>query len=338
MLRSLTVAARIRSPLVCYNNNSMNAYAQLFSSLISRVESGQPCALCTVVNSRGSTPQTAGAMLLLHADGRIEGTLGGGCVEAEVRRQALEMLAASQSGLLSFQLNHDYGWDDGLICGGKMEIAVMPVGDRTDTTAFRAAIERIREQRAADVSLRIQQEGRPIEYRVHIEAVPTLLIAGAGHVGAALARLALPLDFRVAVVDDRPDLMQPDRLPPPIEAVAGDIAERLRSWPIDGNTYVVVVTRGHNHDEQALHAVIDSPAKYIGLIGSRRKIKLIFDDLAELGVDRARLDRVHSPIGLDIGAITVPEIAVSIAAELIQIRRESKCKAIEGPFEARSEK
>jgi xanthine dehydrogenase accessory factor len=314
----------------------MNAYARLFSSLIQQARSERPCAVCMVVSSRGSTPQTAGAMLLLHADGRIEGTLGGGCVEAEVRRRALEMLHASQSGVLTFHLNHDYGWDDGLICGGRMDVAVMPVLPTNALECFQTALFEIERQNSVNVPIRVEHEGQTLEYRLHVEPTPTLLIAGAGHVGAAVARLGVMLDFRVIVVDDRPDLMGSDRLASPIEAVIGDIAATLKGWPVDANTYVVVVTRGHQHDEQALHAVIDSPARYLGLIGSRRKIKLIFDDLAELGVDRAKLDRVHSPIGLDINAVTVAEIAVSIAAELIQVRREQKGKPVEGPFEVQS--
>lgn len=311
----------------------MNSYAQLFTSLIQHTESDRPCAVCMVVSSRGSTPQTAGAMLLLHADGRTEGTLGGGCVEAEVRKRALAMLHERRSGVLSFQLNHDYGWDDGLICGGHMDIAVMPVLRREALAPFERAIGEIGRQIAVDVPVRVEHEGRPVEYRLHVEPVPTLLIAGAGHVGASVAKLAASLEFRVVVIDDRPDLMGRDRLPAPIETSVGDIASTLRKWPIDANTYVVVVTRGHQHDEQALHAVIDSPAKYLGLIGSRRKIKLIFDDLAELGVDRARLEQVHAPIGLSIGGVTVPEIAVSIAAQLVQVRRATYTKIVQGPFE-----
>lgn len=317
---------------------AMNAYAALFESLLKQIKADRPCAMCMVVNSRGSTPQTAGAMLLLHADGKIEGTLGGGCVEAEVRRRALEMLHARQSGLLSFQLNHDYGWDDGLICGGHMDVAVMPVTGASVAGPFQQAIADIGGQRIAKVPVRVEHEGRAIEYRLAVEPVPTLLIAGAGHVGAAVAKLAIPLDFRTVVIDDRADLMGTSRLPPPIETQVGDIAGGLLAWPIDGNTYVVIVTRGHQHDEEALHAVINSPARYLGLIGSRRKIKLIFDDLVELGVDRAKLDKVHSPIGLDIQAMTVPEIAVSIAAELIQVRRAQIVKAVEGPFELSREK
>ncbi len=310
----------------------MNEHERLFDALLRRLDAGQPCALCTVVNSRGSTPQTAGASLLLHPDGRTEGTIGGGCVEAEVTKRALAMLHAGSSGVLTFQLDHDYGWDDGLICGGRLDVAVIPMNDAGAAGPLREAVERIRRQQRTSIPLRVEHEGRRIEYRLNVEPTPTLLIAGAGHVGAALAKLAGGLDFRAVVIDDRKDLVAPDRLPPPIEGVAGDIPQTLKRWPIDTNTYVVVVTRGNNHDEQALHAVIDSPAKYVGMIGSRRKVKLIFDDLVELGVDRAKLDRVHTPIGLDIHAVTVPEIAVSIAGELIQVRRADRVKAIEGPF------
>lgn len=169
-------------------------------------------------------------------------------------------------------------------------------------------------------------------YRLHIEPPARLIIAGAGHVGAELARLAVGLDFEVRVIDDRADLLGRDRLPPPITPVVGDIEQALRGEVIDAGTYVVIVTRGHNHDEQALNAVIRSPAIYLGMIGSRRKIKLIFDDLAELGVERSLLDRVHAPIGLPIGSVTVPEIAVSIAAQLIQVRRRNRPTWVEGPI------
>lgn len=311
----------------------MNSQAALLASLIGAVEAGQTAALCIVLATRGSTPQSPGAMLLLHGDGRMEGTIGGGCVEAEVRKRALAMLAERRSGTAEFKLNHDYGWDDGLICGGQMDVAVVPVFEAGALGPFREAVARLAGQYAADLPIRLEHEGRPVEYRLHLEATPTLLIAGAGHVGAELARLALGLDYRTVVIDDRADLLSPERLPPPIEGLTGDIAEVLRGWPIDANTYVVIVTRGHRHDEQALHAVVDSPARYLGMIGSRRKIRVIFDDLAELGVDRDRLERVHSPIGLAIGAITVPEIAVSIAAELTQVRRERGAKPVTGPFE-----
>ncbi|MHC4401833.1 MAG: XdhC family protein [Planctomycetota bacterium] len=315
----------------------MSGQLEILETLVDRVTSGSPCALCTVVGTRGSTPQTAGAMLLVLPDGQAEGTVGGGCVEAEVRRRALAMLSSGASGLVRLVLDHDYGWDDGLICGGRLDVAVVCPTDASEATPFREAADRIRRQQTAQLVLRVLDEGKRVEYRLNIEPTPTLLVAGAGHVGAAVAKLAVSLGFRVVVVDDRSDLLNDRRLPPPVEKVAGDIQTTLLEWPVDANTYVVVLTRGHAHDEQALHAVIDSPARYIGMIGSRRKIRIIFDDLEALGVSRASLDRVHTPIGLSIGAVTVSEIAVSVAAELIQVRRAEAVKAVDGPFEVESD-
>jgi xanthine dehydrogenase accessory factor len=147
------------------------------------------------------------------------------------------------------------------------------------------------------------------------------VIAGAGPVGKALTEIGALLGFSVVVVDDREEFANRRRLPGAARVLAGPIGPTLSSFPIDANTYVVVVTRGHNHDEEALEAVIRSPARYVGMIGSRRKVRLIFDDLKERGVDPALLGRVHTPIGLDLGAETVPEIAVAIAAQLVQVRR-----------------
>ena len=311
----------------------MSEPLELFQSLLDCLQAGRPCALCAVVNTRGSTPQIPGAMFLVHANGDTQGTIGGGCVEAEVRRQALAMLLSRSSRVLSFQLDQDYGWDDGLICGGRVEIAAVSFADGSQAGPVAEAVARIRRQERASVPLQVLHEGKTVEYRVNIEPTPTLLVAGAGHVGMALAKLAAGLGFRVVVLDDRNDLLGTDRFPSPIETAAGNIEALLRQWPVDANTYVVIVTRGHAHDERALQAVIHSPAKYLGMIGSRRKIQVIFEDLESLGVERARLQQVHTPIGLKIGAVTVPEIAVSIAAELIQVRRAEAYQAVEGPCE-----
>ena len=313
----------------------MNPFAALFRSLARQLEQKRRVAICTVVGSHGSTPQAAGATMLLHENMTTEGALGGGCVEAEVRKRAFALLQRNQSGLLTFQLDHDYGWDDGLICGGTMRVAVMSLSSPEQSIPFAHAASNLEHNLSTDVPLCVEDEGVAKEYRLHIEAPAKLIIAGAGHVGAELARMAAGLDFDVSIIDDRGDMMGPARLPAPIRPLAGDIEKTLRSQPIDANTYVVIVTRGHNHDEQALHAVIDSPAKYIGMIGSRRKVKLIFDDLIALGIDPAKLSRVNAPIGLPIGAVTVPEIAVSILAQLVQVRRADKPTRVEGPFTGR---
>lgn len=314
----------------------MSTFSNLFRTLVGQVADGRRLAFCTIAGSYGSTPQAAGASMLLMEDMTSEGTLGGGCVEAEVRRRAAEILHRGESTLLEFQLDHDYGWDDGLICGGTMRVAVVTIQTPDQTATFLAAADALEAGQPAVVPFRVRAEGEDQDYRLHIEAPARLVIAGAGHVGAEVARLAVGLDFHVTVIDDRADLTNAARLPPPIRTVAGDIEQTLRNEPIDNNTFVVIVTRGHKHDEQALRAVIHRAARYVGMIGSRRKVKLIFDDLAAFGVDRTLLDRVQAPIGLPIGGVTVPEIAISILAQLVQIRRGDKPTRVEGPIEGAS--
>ena len=151
-----------------------------------------------------------------------------------------------------------------------------------------------------------------------------LLVVGAGHIGQAVAQLAADLEFDVWVVDDRQEYVNAERFPRAEKLLVGSISELLPNLEITPSTYCLIVTRGHNHDEEALHATINSDARYIGLIGSRRKVKLIYEDLMELGISTERLDRVYAPIGLDINSKTVPEIAVSNASQLIQVRNNPK--------------
>ncbi|MCB9849590.1 MAG: XdhC family protein [Phycisphaerales bacterium] len=316
----------------------MLLHQNLLESIVQTLSAGKRAALCAVVKTRGSTPQSPGAMLLLDEQMKTVGTLGGGCVEAEVCKRAFGLLERDEASLLSFQLDHDYGWDDGLICGGGMDVAVMPLTSVARADEFRKVLADVAAGVDTRVHFRVLSGSEWCEYAVLVEAEPKLVIAGAGHVGAQLARLCVELEFDVTVIDDREDFANADRLPAPIKPVVGDIEQTLRTHPIDRDTYVVIVTRGHNHDEQALSAVINSDAKYLGMIGSKRKIKLIFDDLQAAGVDASRLERVHAPIGLDINSVTVPEIAVSIAAQLVAVRRENQGRLVEGPTPVEAEK
>ena len=312
----------------------MSELLPLLKRVIEDVRAGRAVAVCAVVQTRGSTPQQPGACMMVRNDGETEGTLGGGCVEAEVRRRAFDYLNKRESALLDFALDHDYGWDDGLICGGQMDVAVMPVCAIGKLVPFDAAIAELEAHREGVLPIVVRERDKPkqIEFRLHLERRPTLLIAGGGHVGLAVARLAVPLDFHVVVIDDREKFADPQRFGPDVECRVGRIDEVLRQYPIDPSCYVVVVTRGHQHDEQALAAVIDSLARYVGMIGSRRKIKAIFDGLIGRGVAPELLERVRSPIGLPIKAATVNEIGISIVAELIQVRRAEQGKMVEGPF------
>jgi xanthine dehydrogenase accessory factor len=291
---------------------------EIVEQIVRRTSRGEVVSLCTVVAARGSTPQQAGAAMLVLQDGQTLGTLGGGCVEAEVRTQALRLLGQRADRLLTFKLDHDYGWDDGLVCGGTMDIAVQSIAESQRWVELRADLAA---NRATHVEVAVPDEsGQISRFRIPIQPTPTLLIAGAGHVGQALAGLMAKLDFEVVVIDDRPDCATAERFPT-ARRIIGDIEAELRGFPVGEQTYVVVVTRGHKHDTQALGAVIESPARYVGLIGSKRKVLQILRGLKEQGVTDERLGRVHAPIGLAIGAVSPGEIAVSIAAELIAERR-----------------
>lgn len=326
----------------------------------------RPVAFTALVETRGSTPQKAGATMLVFPDGSQTGTLGGGCVEAEVKRRALRLLDEGQTEILTFQLDSDYGWDDGLICGGRMSMLVDPLRGGEDAAyydtlstlvaagkgfteavvldAAKAGGGRIADRWLLDAEgevlgsrgsgeLPTELRGplRPLSQRPRpyvasgISYLPRLqrcrlLIVGAGHVGQKVAQLAAEADFETWVVDDREQYCNPDRFPAARRLIVDSIDTALSGLEVDENTYCIIVTRGHNHDEEALYHLVEKPARYVGMIGSRRKIRLIFDDLLKEGVSRERLEQVHAPLGFDIGSQTVPEIAISIVAELIAHR------------------
>ncbi|MCC7291175.1 MAG: XdhC family protein [Phycisphaerales bacterium] len=312
----------------------MDHPADILEKVVAELGAGRRAALAAVVATRGSTPQPAGALTCIDADGRLIGTLGGGCVEAEIRRRAHAMLCESAGRMLTFTLDHDEHDRDGMICGGQMDVAVeilMPrESERID--ALRHAATLLRQGCNTALTLRTSTADTPLEYRLNIEAPPRLVIAGGGHISRILARFALELGFRITVLDDRAEYANPRRFPPPIESIAAPIPESLRAFPVDAGTFIVIVTRGHAHDEDALHAVLGSRAKYIGMIGSRRKIDVTYARLRERGATPQQLAAVHAPIGLPIRAVTTSEIAVSIAAELVAVRRATHFAPVEGPF------
>ncbi len=333
------------------------------------IESGRRAVLCRLVETRGSTPQKAGAAMLVFADGSQSGTLGGGCVEAEVKRRALGVIERGAAEIAAFQLDNDYGWDDGLICGGRMTVLIDPLADdparqyvaavakaaqnsggATEAIVFDAeksglpatacylfdAGERLIASLRAGATAETESETlrtslRPLSIRPRpyaaagVSFLPLLsrarlLIVGGGHVGQALGQLAADLDFDVWVVDDRAEYANVQRFPRAERCIVGLVGPTLAELEITSDTYCVIVTRGHNHDEEALFHLANRGARYVGMIGSRRKIKLIYDDLLNDGIKSEALQRVYAPLGIDIGSQTVMEIAVSIAAELVAHR------------------
>src|SRR5262245_53897572 len=203
--------------------------------------------------------------MLVLGDGRTIGTLGGGCVEAEVRKQALTLLSSDQSKLLEFRLDHDYGWDDGLICGGIMDIYVQII-DAGRAAPFRAMRDALAGSRGTQFHISYELAGSQKAYIEELGPPPMLLIAGAGHVGQCIGGLAPTLDFRVTVIDDRADYASPERFPSATRIV-GDIETELRKIKIDPSTYIVVVTRGHSNDGHALEDVVNSWDEFFGIIG-----------------------------------------------------------------------
>lgn len=304
----------------------------ILEQLRREMEAGRRAALCAIVATRGSTPQPAGTIVCVDDAATMYGSLGGGCMEADVRRQAHQMLASGESKIITFTLDDDLGDRDGMICGGQCDVAVKVLSSKNDAAAIDTILAELSSGTDTLLKLQLEVDKKQVEYRIRLDAQPNVLIAGAGHISRVLARVLHPVGFHVTVIDDRAEYANADRFPSPVEISVGPIAEMLQRQRIDAGTYIVIVTRGHRYDFDALAAVIDRPARYVGMIGSRRKIDVIFDDLRHVGVSDDLLACVQAPIGIDIHAVTADEIALSIAAQLISVRRKDHRKAVEGPF------
>ncbi len=252
----------------------------IYEEIVKLRREGHKGAVATIVNVRGSIPSFKSAKMLVRDDGTIAGTIGGGCVEAEVWQAAREVMESEKPRSLTFDLNQDPKYDTGLVCGGTLDIFIEPVLPQ-----------------------------------------PLLYIFGAGHVGYALSKAAATAGFEVIVADDRETYANPARFPEASQVIAEDFDRALSRFALNASSYVVIVTRGHRDDMRILRSVVETNAKYIGMVGSKRKAITIFRELTSEGLKPELFDRVHSPVGLDIGATTPEEIAVAILAELIAIRR-----------------
>jgi len=254
----------------------------IYEQIVELRRTGRRGAVATIVNVRGSIPSFQTARMLVRDDGSIVGTIGGGCVEADVWQAAREVMESEKPRTLKFDLNQDPKYDTGLVCGGTLEIFVEPV------------------------------------------LPPALLyIFGAGHVALNLCKVAAGAGFEVTVTDDRTSYATTERFPAATCVQALDFDEATAKIEPNESSYLVIVTRGHRDDMRLLRWAVETRARYIGMIGSKRKVIGIFKALEAEGLPAHLFDRVHSPIGIDIGAVTPEEIAVAITAELIAIRRRA---------------
>ena len=345
---------------------------EVIRGAVETLRDGRPCVLATVVRTKGSTPQKAGAMLLVRDDGSGLGTLGGGCVEGDIWFAAQEMLR--QEGGPEFKdyyLNEDIAARDGLVCGGTMYFYLeplrriddfLPLGDeileaydggepvslatvvnnprrpellgaklllRADGTVSGTLGAPALDEPALETARRIADIGNTESItaegaEIFVEGFttpPTLVMVGGGHVGKATADLANLLGYRVYVVDDRPEFANKERFPYAEQVVVAPYHQWAEHLSINVNSFLVVATRGHRFDDMALESALKTRARYIGLLGSRRKTLMIYRRLMEQGVAKERIREVYAPVGLNIGALTPEELAVSIMSEIIMVRR-----------------
>jgi xanthine dehydrogenase accessory factor len=257
----------------------------LFEEIVRMRRAGQRGALATIVHTNGSIPSYESSRMLVREDGSTAGTVGGGCVEADVWAAAKEVMVKEAPRKLVFHLNNEASYDNGLICGGTVEVFVEPILPQ-----------------------------------------PVVYLFGGGHVSTAVAKAAHAAGFGIGVVDDREAFANAQRFPMAQEIFTRyeDAFEKLRP---STSTYVVIVTRGHKEDMRVLAWAVRTQARYVGMIGSKRKVLSVYRALEKEGYRMDEFQRVYAPMGLDIGALSPEEIALSIAAELVAVRRNADTKS-----------
>jgi len=241
---------------------------------------GQKCALATIVQVNGSIPSYESAKLLVREDGSMIGTIGGGCVEAEVWNAAREVMQEERARQMNFSLGQDAAYDNGLICGGQLSVFVEPVVPQ-----------------------------------------PRAFIFGAGHISKSISKVATLAGFATVIVDNREAFANRERFPEADQVFAEEYEEVFPKLTIRDTSYLIIVTRGHRDDMRVMRWAVETNAKYIAMIGSKRKVIGVVKELEKEGIPRAAFERTFAPMGLEIGAITPEEIAVSVVAEMIAVRR-----------------
>src|ERR1700744_5524400 len=244
---------------------------------------GQKCALAPIVQVNGSIPSYESAKLLVREDGSMLGTIGGGCVEAEVWNVARDVMENERARHMNFSLGQDAAYDNGLICGGQLSVFVEPVVPQ-----------------------------------------PVAFIFGAGHISKSLSKVANMAGFSTVIVDNREAFANRERFPEAAEVHAEEYEDLFPKLDIRDTSYLIIVTRGHRDDMRVLRWAVTTPARYIAMIGSKRKTISVVKELEKDGIPREAFEKIFAPMGLEIGAETPEEIAISVVGEMIAMRRGPK--------------
>jgi xanthine dehydrogenase accessory factor len=354
----------------------------IYSEIVKGLEKREKLALATLITRVGSAPRAVGAKFLIKEDGTSLGSIGGGCVEAEVWQEAKEVIVKGKGRILHFNLTSEQLAEGGLICGGNIEIFLEPLKEEflniyrevmkikqkggsailatliskdgsfpkegNSKVLMKTSGERIGslidgekiEERILKEGERLLKGDRPTvmvftseegdspwkRMELLLEPIfsePTVYIFGAGHVSQQLASLVKKVSFRVVVIDDREMFANRERFPEVDEVIVSEFEKCFDQLNIDGSSYIVIVTRGHLYDGFVLEQAVKTNARYIGMIGSKKKIHTLYQNLMKKGISKETLNKVYAPIGIEINSETPEEIAVSIVAELIKVRGET---------------
>jgi xanthine dehydrogenase accessory factor len=327
----------------------------IYDTIRSCLDQGKRGVLATIVRRVGATPRDAGAKIFIEEGGKLFGTIGGGCVEAEAWQEAQTILQSGKAKLFHYAMDGRQVEDEGMICGGNMDIFMEPVLTRHQKLYEAILTAEKKGQRGlvvtrfggpsytktlidptgkligdaldpgtvAELTSNFNEKKPRLLKGLIIEPVvpsSTLCIYGAGHISQSISRIAKMVGFRVTVIDDRGDFSNRDRFPEADEIVVDDFEFVSQHIPRYSETYAVIVTRGHKHDAIVLEEVLKVSHRYIGMIGSKRKVHIIYEAMKTKGVNEGLLAQVHAPIGIDINAETPEEIALSIVSELVKVR------------------
>jgi xanthine dehydrogenase accessory factor len=349
----------------------------IYSEIVKALDRREKCVLATLISRVGSAPRAVGAKYLVKEDGTSLGSIGGGCVEAEVWQEAQKVVEKREGKVLHFELTSEQLAEGGLVCGGNIDIFLEPLredflniyqeamrmrqrggaailatlvsvdgnfptgkgskvlikdsGEKVGSILGGAELEK-KVLREGGVVLRekkpkvliLTSEDRRMEILLEpVFSEPTVYVFGAGHISEQLAPLAKKVHFKVVVIDDREIFANRERFPEADDVIVSEFEKCFDRLTIGDSSYIVIVTRGHLYDGMVLEQALETKARYIGMIGSKKKIRTLYQSLIEKGIAKETLGRVHAPVGIEINSETPEEIAVSIVAQLIKVRGEA---------------